>query len=156
MQRSKVTVDELGPATLEMELESTKLSRRKNEKKEDFEARLKLKARASLTKRGEGPFTLLRSGFPGTVSIPVTQFKWLVRERKLHGYSVRHFIYYSLRDYLSVFIKKVLLARHLKNLAGEKRSLQAMVLKLLLNRDVSQSVRPCVRACYMFLLHHKF
>lgn len=116
-----------------MEIQNTNLKRKKNETDPEFQARLETKARASLNKRGQGPFTLLRSGFLGTVSIPVNQFKWLVKERKLYGYTVKHFIYYSLRDYLSKFIKSVLLERHRKNLAGEKRSLQAMVLKLLLN-----------------------
>lgn len=137
LQRGPVTPQEIGPAALELELRRVKLKRGKKETEEVFNERKRASAEKSLARKCRRDFTLLRKGFIGDVSIPVDQFRFLYEKRGLRGFELLHYARWEGRTWLKPLIDKVLQRRHELGLMGLKDSLEAMSLKIWLNRCVS-------------------
>ena len=137
LQRSSVTPAELGPEALSIVASRVNIKRRKKDTDEEYQKRREKSALTELTRRGKGPYTLLRKSFVEATAIPVQQFRWLVQKRGLKDYTVLHYIHYSERNYLSDFLLRILQKRHELNLAGHRGSLKAVVYKLVLNAFVS-------------------
>lgn len=130
--RHKVTAAELGPEAVALEAERRNLKRRSRESDEAFARRCRDSATAALNKRGGQGYTMLRRGYK-EICLPVNQFRWLVKERGLTGFKIKHYICYPGRMYLSEFMTSILQKRHELNLAGMKDSVMAHVFKLYLN-----------------------
>ena len=79
------------------------------------------------------PGTLSRTSFhAGGETLSLEYFRWLIRERGLEGYKIRHFIFYRHKKYLSKYLRWLLQRRY--DLRKEKNSdLMRNLLKLLCN-----------------------
>ena len=102
-----------------------------------FQARLKIGSReggdAWLKKLVAGKSTMSRNSFHQEgETISLDYFRFLVNERGLKGYRIRHFISYQHRQFLTPFVQDMLQKRHdARKKTGDE--LMSQVLKLVLN-----------------------
>ena len=103
-----------------------------------FQARLKLGGKeegdAWLKQIFAGKSTMSRNSFHEMgETISLDYFRFLVKERGLKGYRIRHFIFYQHRQFLTPFIQDMLQKRRDVRKKGGGDELMSQVLKLVLN-----------------------
>ena len=136
LQRNSPDPQELGPDAYDLARNFVKkdMALRKGETEGEFYDRLTESAEKYMNKRVNATFTMTRKSFKNDQCLPVSYFKWLVKNRNiLPSVKVLHYIHYEGRSYAQPFIYKLLQARHDLIISNKKKSLDAAIYKLLAN-----------------------
>ena len=143
LQRSSPDSKELGTDALDLARDMVKKSmpRKKGESEEGFKSRINESAEKYMNKRVNTTFTMTRKSFKSDQCLPVSYFKWLVKNRNiLPSVKVLHYVHYEARSYARPFIYKLLQARHDLIMSGQKNSLDSALYKLLANSMYGQTL----------------
>lgn len=133
LSRSTISSEELGDAALSLAFDQCSLVRNPGEDEQSYRKRRMAKAKKDLERKKDTIYTVLRRSFNNTVVLTVGNLRWLYYKRGFRGFKIRHLLYYNTRDYLKPYVTGLLQRRHDLNMAGERDSLEASLLKLLLN-----------------------
>ncbi len=113
LQRSKRTVSELGPTTLDIMVECMNLEQSRGESDEDFDTRRKRAAWKELERICGQESTVMRRTLPADKDtfLSTHHFRFLVKSGRLTGYKITMILAAEYRDYLAPFAWKLLQAR---------------------------------------------
>ena len=143
LQRNSPEPKELGSDAYDLAriIVQKTMTRNKGESEEEFESRIAESAEKYMKKRVNAQFTMTRKSFKNDQCLPVSYFKWLVKNRNiLPTVKVLHYIHYEGRRFAQPFIYKLLQARHDMIMSGHKDSLDSAIYKLLANSLYGQTL----------------